>query len=404
MAEAERTFRYVAVDSAGRRVKGAILAFNDAGAFERLRREGLSPLTLKMAKAASAQARRARPLTDRQSADLLGNLAELLRAGADMRTALSILGARAAQPAVGALCRELSVDISGGEALEQAFSRHLGGHQGFVGAMVAAGEAAGNLPDSLARAAAMIDARVRLRSKFVSILAYPSFVLVSTIGAILALLLFVVPSLEPLARDGGGKPPATLALLIAASEFLQSDLALIGAMLAAVALAGFLAQRAGLLAPITDRLVLDGPAGGVARGIMFGGFAITLGGMLSAGAPMSDALRLSLRSVRSKLARSRLEPVVQEVRQGQTLSRALEDVASFPRSVAQLASVGEATGKLGEMLARGGKLEEEAAITRIEVIGQVLGPALIVALGGLVGLVMAGLLSGVSQLGQSVLQ
>ena len=41
---------------------------------------------------------------------------------------------------------------------------------------------------------------------------------------------------------------------------------------------------------------------------------------------------------------------------------------------------------------------------RIEAAGRVLGPALIVGLGGLIGLMMAGLLSGVSQLGQSALQ
>jgi type II secretory pathway component PulF len=402
MAESQVHFRYVAVDPAGRRVTGRLSASNDAGAFAALRREGLSPLELKISRAAARTAK-ARALTDRESADILGNLAELLRAGADMRTALDILGSRTARPAVTALCRALVADISGGEALETAFAKHLSRNQGFVGAMVAAGEAGGNLPNSLGRAADMIGARVKLRSKFTSIMAYPTFVLISTVAAVLALLLFVVPALEPLAADAGGKPPATLALLIAASQFLRADMNLLAAGLGGAVLAGFLAQRAGLLTPILDRLMLDGSARGVTRSLVFGGFAITLGGMLAAEAPMSDALRLSIRSVTSKLGRARLEPVLQGVRQGQSLSRALEEVSSFPKAIAQLAAVGEATGALGEMLARGGRLEEEAAISRIELIGQILGPAMIVALGGIVGLLMAGLLSGVSQLGQSAL-
>lgn len=405
MAETDVAFRYVAVDPAGRRVKGTLTAANEPSAFERLRREGLSPLKLSVTKAAGPQAaRRRRPLTDRETADIIGNLAELLRAGADMRTALSILGARGAQPAVSAFCRDLVADISGGEALERAFGRHLSRNQGFVGAMVAAGEASGNLPDSLTRAAAMIDARVRLKSKFVSILAYPGFVLASTIAAVLALLLFVVPALEPLAQDAGGKAPATLALLIAASIFLRANLNVMAIGLAVALAGGLAAHRAGLLTSMVDRLVLDGPVRRVARSLVFGGFAITLGGMLAAGAPMSEALRLSVRSVTSGLARKRLDPVLQGVRQGQSLSLALEEAVSFPPAIAQLASVGEATGALGEMIARGGRLEEEAAIARIDVIGQILGPAMIVGLGGVVGLLMAGLLSGVSQIGSSALQ
>jgi type II secretory pathway component PulF len=164
-----------------------------------------------------------------------------------------------------------------------------------------------------------------------------------------------------------------------------------------------LGYRSGVLGRIADHLLLTGPLRRTASAVVYGSFAIVLGGMLTAGAPMSDALRLAVRTVRSGLGRRRLEPILQEVRQGQSLSHALEKVGGFPQSIWSLAAVGEASGALGPMLVRSGKLEEDAALARIEAAGQVIGPALIVALGGLVGLLMAGLLSGVSQLGQSAL-
>lgn len=404
MGEGSGQFRYVAVAPNGRRVKGVISAANDAGAFEHLRREGLSPLHLRPVRTPQAHSTKVGRISERDTAALLRNLGELLNAGADMRTALDILGSRAARPAVTQLCQNLIADISGGDALELAFSRHLGRHQGMVSAMLAAGQVAGKLPDSLARAAGMIEARMRLQAKFTSILAYPAFVLLSTIGAVFALLLFVVPALEPLVRNSGGDPPVSLKIMIAASTFLRAQSAFLGAGVAAIILLGLASYRLGLLAPLMERVLLDGPTRRVTRAIVFGNFAITLGGMLAADAPMSDALRLSVRSIGFKVARARLEPLVPAVRQGQTLSRALDEVPSFPRSVAQLASVGEATGALGEMLARAGQLEEDDALGRIELIGQILGPAMIVALGGIVGLLMAGLLSGVSQLGQSAVQ
>ena len=126
--------------------------------------------------------------------------------------------------------------------------------------------------------------------------------------------------------------------------------------------------------------------------------------MLSAGAPMADALRLAIRSIRSPTARKRIEPIAQGVRQGARLSDVLGKVQGCPLSVVRLAAIGEASGGLGPMLARAGKLEEEGALRRIEAAGRLIGPALIVLLGGLIGLLMGGLLSGVSQLGESALR
>ena len=125
--------------------------------------------------------------------------------------------------------------------------------------------------------------------------------------------------------------------------------------------------------------------------------------MLAAGAPATDALRLANRAVTLGSARRRLGPLVPLVRQGQTLSAALETVRGFPPAIVRLAAVGEETNRLGEMLARGGRLEEEAATRRIESVGRIAGPALIVVLGLVLGVLMGGLLSGVSQMGQGAL-
>ena len=69
-----------------------------------------------------------------------------------------------------------------------------------------------------------------------------------------------------------------------------------------------------------------------------------------------------------------------------------------------MALIGEESGALGPMLARAGRLAEQVALRRIESLSRIIGPALIVALGGLVGLLMAGLLSGVAGLGDAALQ
>jgi type II secretory pathway component PulF len=404
MAEAARPYRYVAIDRAGRRVKGVLTAEGEGRAFERLRSSGVAPILLTPDKIKPQNAIKPTALTDRETVDFIGNLGHLLAAGADIRTALNILGSRTTRKPVARTCKALVIEIGGGAPLDATFDKLLVKHGAFVAAMVGAGEASGDLPGGLSRAAEIIDSRAKLRAKVVSTLAYPAFVLLSTVLAVLALLLFVIPSLAPLVEGSGTPAPPTLRLMISASSFLRENvipLEGVGLVLLLLVLA---AARTGLLRRTVDRLLLGVLARRTSAGLIFGGFAIVAGGMLGAGAPMSETLRLAVRSLQSPVGRRRLVPVQQMVRQGESLSAALEKVKGFPNAVARLAAVGEATGSLGPMLVRAGKLEEETAIARIERAGQILGPALIVLLGGVVGLLMAGLLSGVSQLGQSALQ
>lgn len=396
-------FNYVAVDSSGRRVRGSLLAPDDAAAFDQLRRDGLQPVSLKPGRRKVRAETQGRSLGRQEAADFLSSLAELLKAGADIRTALAILSARYEKAAVRQVCQQLSSDISGGEALERSFARSFPGRNAFVASMVAAGEAAGDLAGGLERAADVLASRLKLRNQLISVLAYPMFVLTSAVCAVFVILLFIVPAIAPLAEDSGASPPLALRILIAASRFLGENLILLAAVLGAIVLALGVAWAAGLLARPLALLSLDGPVRRTARGVIFGSFAVSLGTMLGAGAPMSDALRLAIRAVPSPAARRRLEPVTFAVRQGHPLSSALETVKGFPPAIVRLAAVGEASNALGPLLQRGGRVEEEAALRRIETLGRIAGPALIVALGGLLGVLMGGLLSGVSQMGQSVL-
>jgi type II secretory pathway component PulF len=397
------TFRYAAIDASGRRVRGLLRATDDAAAFDELRREGLSPVSLRASAGAEPAAPRVQNAPDRECADFLSSLADLLSAGADIRTALSILGQRSERGPVKALSQRLSADISSGESLERAFARSFQRRQAFVSALVAAGEAGGDLPGGLQRAAEITYARLALRDQLVSVLAYPAFVFASAVAAVFVILFFIVPSVAPLAQDTGGQPPASLQAMIVASDLLRGNLGLLSLTVAGVAVILTVAGTMGLFNGLLEAMVLDGPGRRTARAVVFGGFSISLGAMLSAGAPIGDALRLATRSVRMSGARHRLEPLLPAVRQGQSLSQALTTLRGFPPSIVRLAAVGEASNALGQMLVRGGKLEEAAALRRIEAFGRLAGPALIVTLGLMLGVLMGGLLSGISQMGQAAL-
>ncbi len=405
MADAPSLYAYAAITPAGERVHGQVSARSQSLAFEELHRDGLSPLWLKPAAARSSgdKSRRA-AISDRQAAELFASLATLLAAGADIRTALNLLAARPSSKAALALCRGLLADVSGGGEIDEILDRYLSRRQAFVAALLAAAKASGDLASGFKRAADMLADRCRLRDQLVSILSYPSFVLVSTVFATFAILLFVVPTLAPLVQDAGTTPPAALHILLTLSSTLQAhgSLLVIGGVAVFAGLS--ILHRLGLLNASIDAFMLDGPLGHIRTRLVYGAFSVALGEMLAAGAPLSDALKLAIRTAGSPLAQQRLQEALIEIRQGASLSSTLGRVSKFPPTIIRLSAVGESSGSLGQMLTRAGRMEEEAAMRNIEQVGRLVGPAVIIMLGGLVGLLMATLLSGVSQIGQGALQ
>jgi type II secretory pathway component PulF len=400
MPEATR-FLYRALDAQGRKVAGELAAPDLAAAFDSLKSRGLSPLKLKPAKGGGGSS--GYRLGDREVSAFIADLATLLRAGADMRTALGVAIPKAGRPALAAMGKQLTTAISGGEALHVAFAKGLPARLSFIAALVDAGESSGDLAGALERGAEMIDSRLQARDQLVSVLSYPLFVLISAVAALLVILLLVVPSLSPLAKASREGPDGVLAVLIFASALARENLQLIGVGLVLAIAASVVAGLLGLWAPLIDRALMRGPFHKLAAAMAYGAFAISLGGILAAGAPMSEALRLAIRTTRSGVARRSLEPVLKAVRQGDSLSGSLAAVRAFPPSISRLASIGEQSGALGPMLVRAGRYEEKAALRSIESSARILGPVLIVVLGGMIGLLMAGLLSGISGLGDAAL-
>ncbi|WP_271065643.1 type II secretion system F family protein [Caulobacter sp. NIBR1757] len=390
-------YDYTAANPAGARISGSLTASDERAAFEALRQQGLRPIRLTPVRVATAagQVR----LSPRAVSELTADLAALLQAGASLKSALSVIMDAGASTSAGAAARALSDEIAKGVSLDKAFGGVLGARYPFLPALVAAGEASGALPDALQTVSTTIERDLEIAEQVGGALSYPGFVLLMTLASVLMIILFVVPALAPIIEESGGETSLVLGGLIAVSQLLtEHPLAWSVALLAlALGLAG--AWRMGLLEVWFQRFLLDGPLRGVVRGLVFGGFSKALGHLLAARAPAPEAIRLAIGSVRLKVAAERLDGLATAVRGGASLSQALAEVPSAPRSLAQMARIGEETGTLGAMLERAGVLEQARALRAIKSQTKWLGPALIIVLGVMIGILMSGLLSGVSALG-----
>ncbi len=395
-----RAFSYKAMQRDGKTRHGTLSAASETEAFAQLRAENLSPLSLKLVQPAAQKGGglsrllpKSQHLSDAELEEIFSNLAVLLRAGADIRSALSVLDAE--QPHL----RQAAQAILGGASVDSGLGNLVPQRHAHLRALIAAGEARGDLASGLDSAARVLATGRKIRQQLFDALSYPAFVFVTAIAALCVILLVVVPAIAPLLQDTGRALPFYFQAIIFLSRSLQAGWTYLLAGLAVAAITIYFGWRYGGLRGRFETWLLIGPTGAITRALVFGTFAKTLGEALGSGAVLTEALRLCQRGVGNAEARKRLDVIAAQVRQGRRLSEALRQVAGFPPPVVRLCEIGEASGTLGAMLLKAGEREESQALTRIDKLAKLLGPLLIVALGGLIGGLMGGVLTALTDIG-----
>jgi len=113
-------------------------------------------------------------------------------------------------------------------------------------------------------------------------------------------------------------------------------------------------------------------------------FASTLAILTASGAPLLRALDAARDVVWSLPLRAAAHASTRLVREGVSLARALKEQKLFPPVLIHLVANGEASGQLAPMLERAAALLEQESERRITWFAALVQPALIVAMGAIV--------------------
>lgn len=275
-----------------------------------------------------------------------------------------------------------------------AFPAHVRG-------TVAAGEQSGRLALLLARLAETLEAQVALRSRLLAALAYPALLLAVALGVIVSMLVFVVPGIaEQLARSGAELPGVTRAV-VAVSAFLEARglwlmLALSLASLLLILLLRAPARRARLDAALLGIPGL-GPWLAAVEAVRW---SRLLGTMVGAGLPLAEALELTAPTLGNAAWREATLAIAARVRAGASLASGLPLLPAAPPLLVSLARSGEASGRLAPLLEGAAATLDRQLADRSRAALSLAEPLIIVAMGGIVGLIIVAVLLPILELNQ----
>lgn len=400
----ERDFRYRAIGADGVIVAGAIQAADHAQAVEALRRLGQLPIAVARQGALDLSLPGARGLNARQAAALFAGLAMLLQSGVALDQALGLLAGPDEDPRIARAAARLRARVQAGAALAAAMAEDSERFDAVALAMIRAGEEGGQLAQAAATAAQQLETARLAGERLRAALTYPLVILLVALLTLVLIATVVAPAFLPLFADRGAAPPLALALLAGGGELLAAW----WPALLAVALGGWAGLRhlmalPGLLLAWHRRLLAVPRLGRLVGAIEFGRFARALGGLLQAGVRLPQALKLAQAVLRNTSLAADIAGATTQVRAGNRLAAALGTVAHLPPVARHLLAVGEHSGQVAPALLRIAELCQRQVEKDTERALALLGPALVVGLGGLVAFVIAALLGAVLDANQLVL-
>jgi len=122
-------------------------------------------------------------------------------------------------------------------------------------------------------------------------------------------------------------------------------------------------------------------------------FAGILSGLLGAGLPATEALKITGASIGNETYRKKLAESLEAIKRGTSIADSLrEDTRLFPHILISMVAVGEKSGTLDETLGSLGEFYEEEVDRLVENLLSLLEPLLLLVMGLIVGVIAMSIL------------
>ena len=406
-------FEYLALDPRGRERKGVLEADTARLARQLLRQQSLVPLEVSET---SGRGRGKRGATETRGtptfrggiktndlALLTRQVATLSAAGTPLEESLSAVSRQTEKQRIKSLLLSVRAKVMEGHTFASALGDYPRVFPEIYQATVAAGEQSGHLDAVLERLADYTEERQAANATVKKALIYPTMLVVASILIVGFLLAYVVPQVVQVFEGMDQELPALTQAMLSASAFVREWGLLVGGVVLVAIVAFRRAMRgeafktrvhaALLRLPLFSRLI---------RGFNTAQFARTLSILAASGVPVLEALDIGAQVITNRPMRRAVRTASAQVREGSTLSSALERTGYFPPMLLHLIASGESSGQLDSMLEKAATHQERELNSLTAVFLGLFEPVVILIMGAVVLTIVLGILLPIFEMNQLV--
>ena len=390
-----KRFIYKARDSkTGEMTKGVIQAENERTAGKLLIEQGMTPDRIDEDMSGVGLFQRFQnKITMKDKIVFTRQFATLIGAGLPLSNSLRTVIEQTESKPMQRIVESILVDVEAGKTLTQACEKYPDVFNKVYIALLRAGEASGSLDLSLKRLAAQQEKDNAMISKIRGALVYPAIILMVIIGVLIFMVLMIVPQVQSLYKDIGRNLPWATGALVALANFLVTFWWLVTILLG-VGIYFLLQFRKTTTGIEWSALAkLNVPLFKTMFWRLYNArFARTASNLMSAGVSIQDTLQISAEAINNVVLEKEIRDVSEKVKQGKTLSSSLKNLSYILPLVPQMASIGEESGKIDEMLAKAAQVYEDELEEQIRTISTLIEPVLMVVMAVMVGFIIVAVL------------
>lgn len=380
-------FQYKAIGVGGKTEKGVLDADSLIMAKERLRRQQVLVTEITCLQANKKKV----VLSPSQLLSFTRELSQLLKAGLPLYESLLTIEEKQRNTKNHTLFVDLCDRLKNGFSFSTALSYYSETFSEIYLSMVSSAEQTSSLFEAFEQLTLLITKQQKLKKQLTSSLAYPAFLGGFCFLVIIALFCFVIPSMKEL-LEGRSLHPLTQTVLFI-SDFLNAHgIWLLGILI----LAGFGIYAAGkskafqekmsrkiLQLPYIKKIVIESSLVRLFR---------TMTMLLSGGVPLVEALRFSKKSVGNPVLEELLAETERQIVEGKKISDLFSQSIFIPPLVVRMLTIGEETGNMIGMMQSLAEIYEEELDKNLLHLVTFLQPAVLLFLGGVVGVVVLSIL------------
>lgn len=405
-------FEYLALDARGREKKGVLEADTARLARQLLRKQSLTPLEVSetsgrdknkgVNKGIQTQTFRGGIKTN-DLALLTRQIATLSAAGTPLEESLSAVSRQTEKQRIKSLLLSVRAKVLEGHSFASALSDYPKVFPEIYQATVSAGEQSGHLDAVLERLADYTEERQAANATIKKALIYPSMLVFASILIVSFLLAYVVPQVVQVFDGLDQELPTLTQLMLASSAFVRQWGLLVAGLIFGSIILFRRAMRGEafktrvhvvlLKLPLFKRLI---------RGFNTAQFARTLSILAASGVPVLEALDIGAQVITNRPMRKAVQAAAAQVREGSTLSSALERSGYFPPMLVHLIASGESSGQLDSMLEKAATHQERELNSLMAIFLGLFEPVVILIMGGVVLTIVLGILLPIFEMNQLV--
>lgn len=307
----------------------------------------------------------------------------MIKAGLSIVAALKILSEEMENKKLKKIIAQIKDEIEKGHQLSEVLGQFPDVFPEIYVSMIAAGETAGRMEESLSQVYNQMKKSHDLASHIRGAMVYPAVVVIAIIGIAIEMVVFVLPKILVMFQDFKAELPLPTKILIKTVEFTQNyGVYLIIGVILAIVFWIFLYKKP-LVKKIVHAASLRLPIFGVViKKINLASFTLTLSSLLDSTIPIIDAVKITASVQTNLIYRESLLKVAENLKTGTTLSQNLAPYHDiFPPMVTEMVMVGEEAGKMNDMLKELSEYYANEVDSTMKNFSTIIEPVIIIIMG-----------------------